>query len=518
MVPTNLPLLPVGEQDFEKIRKRGCVYVDKTEFIFQLISSGGSFFFISRPRRFGKSLLISTLKEIFLGKKHLFEGLFIYDKIEWQSFPVVHLDFSSLDFRGKGLEKAISDKLDDIAKNYQVSLVETTLGSKFAELIQKLHNQANQAVVILVDEYDKPITDVLETHQNEQAYIHREVLRALYGIIKGNSQYIRFFLLTGITRFTKISLFSDLNNLTDLTFYSDFHNLLGYTQKELEFYFEKHIQNAAKYQKKSTDQLLAEIKEWYNGYSWNACERVYNPFSILRFLAQKEFYNFWFESGTPKFLIQKLKERLYFNLSQTSISLAVINTFDIDNLNTETLLFQTGYLTIAEKDEFGNFLLNYPNKEVEQSMLQYLITAFSENPRSDVNAKKLARAIHNHDFELFEQTLNQLFADIPAEIFLAKKEAYYHSIVFLALKLAGYFVKAEVRTSKGRLDAILSYQNRIYIFEFKLDESAEKAIEQIHQKKYYQHLDSNAKQIFLVGVNFSSQSKEVEKMIVEAWK
>jgi len=511
----DLPILSTGQQDFAEIRRKGLLYVDKTRYIYEILLLKTPFFFLSRPRRFGKSLLINTLKELFLGKKELFEGLFIEDKIEWKTYPVLHFDFSRMGFKEIGLREAIELQLNEIAKKYEIRLEQTGIGLKFAELIQKLHEKTGEQVVVLIDEYDKPITDVLEVYKNEKAHEHREILQAFYSIVKGNSAHIRFFFLTGITRFSKVSLFSDLNNLTDLSFEAAYHNLLGYTQAELENNFQAHLLYLSQNQGISLSDLLAKIKVWYNGYSWNGKERVYNPFSILRFLGNGQFMNFWFESGTPKFLIKQLKEKMFYDLKGTQANMGTINNFDIDNLNLDTLLFQTGYLTFSQQDELGNYILDYPNQEVEQSMMQYLMMAFSENNRNAVIAENLALAIRRNDLDQFIEIINTLFADIPAEIFLAKKEAYYHSIVFLAIKLSGYHVGAEIRKSKGRLDAVMTYENRVYIFEFKLDSSSAEALKQIHQKAYYRSFENQNKEIYLVGINFSSQTKEVEDWKVE---
>ncbi|MDW8303089.1 MAG: AAA family ATPase, partial [Bacteroidia bacterium] len=500
----DLPLLSTGQQEFSTLRQTGRIYVDKTAFIFRLLTHSSYFFFLSRPRRFGKSLLINTLKELFLGKKELFEGLYIYDKIQWQTYPVIYIDCSKLGFRKLGLESALHLRLQDVAKEYGIELVSQDIGLQFAELMKKLYEKTQKQVVVLVDEYDKPITDVLEQSEKVEAHQNREILRRFYSVVKGSSAYIRFFFLTGITRFTKVSLFSDLNNLVDISFDDAFHNFLGYTQEELENYFQKHLAFIAEKQQLSLPQLLEKIKYWYNGYSWNGIDRLYNPFSILRFLDSGKFMNYWFESGTPKMLVELLKKEWLYDLRNIKANMSLINNFDIDNLNAETLLFQTGYLTIDSIDEFGDYVLNYPNYEVELSMTQHLIGAYTYQMRHASTANQIATAIRKNNLPLFIETINILFADIPAEIFLAHKEAYYHSVVFLALRLAGFHVQAEVRTSKGRIDAVLSYENRIYLFEFKLDENPHLALEQIQQKEYFKKYLHTNNEIYLVGINFSS--------------
>ncbi|MCS6796873.1 MAG: AAA family ATPase, partial [Raineya sp.] len=399
-----------GQQEFSEIRLQNLMYVDKTPYIYELLKRQVPFFFLSRPRRFGKSLLINTLKELFLGKKEFFEGLFIYDKIDWQFFPVIHIDCSKLPFRTDGLEKALSMRIKLIAKSYQVKLYAKSIGTLFEELIYKLQEKYQQKVVILIDEYDKPITDVLEIGENQQAHENRDILRSFYGIVKGSSAHIRFFFLTGITRFSKVSLFSELNNLVDISFHKDFHNLLGYTPQEITQYFTPHLRAISSETGKSLEEIWQQIQFWYNGYSWNGRDKLYNPFSVLCFLDAREIRNFWFESGTPKMLVELLRKEWVYDLRNLKATFALINNFDIDKLNLETLLFQTGYLTISEIDKFDRYILNYPNKEVEQSLLQYLLADYSQAPKNVALSYEIITAIENNDISYLCQVLNQLFA------------------------------------------------------------------------------------------------------------
>jgi hypothetical protein len=508
-----LQRLSTGQQDFVTLRNRGLIYVDKTMFAHQLITSENSFYFLSRPRRFGKSLFINTLKEIFLGNKQHFKGLFIEDKIEWKTYPVLHFDFSNMGFKEIGLVEAIENRLNEISKHYEITLTQKGIGLKFKELILKLKEKTGENVVILIDEYDKPITEYLEFGQaaNEQ----RDILRSFYGIIKGSSAHIRFFFLTGISRFSKVSIFSELNNLTDLGFQEKYHNICGYTKEEMEQYFPAHIQAVADKRGMTYEQTWEEMKRWYNGYSWDGVQKVYNPFSILQFLDSQQFGNYWFESGTPKFLIQLLKPEFRYELKNTSVSMGTFNAYDINNLNIDTLLFQTGYLTIKSKDEFGDFILDYPNKEVEQSMLQFLLMDYTQEARTPAIANNFIRAMKTNDFEKLVDTVNTLFASIPAEIFIKNKESYFHSILYISFRLCGFHVRSEVRQSNGRLDALLVYQNKLYLFEFKLDGSAESAIAQIKEKGYANAYLNQGLEIYLLGFNFSSQTKKVAEWKVE---
>jgi hypothetical protein len=510
-----LQKLTTGQQDFINIRNDNAIYVDKTRFIYQLLHESNRSFFLSRPRRFGKSLLVNTLKEVFLGNKQYFKGLFIEDKIEWKKYPVLHFDFSRMDFRNQGLKEAIRQSLEKQSALYQIDLKTETIGAKFEELIHQLREKTGEQVVILVDEYDKPITDYLEQKEQGISLQNRDILRSFYGILKGNAGYIRFFFLIGISRFSKVSIFSELNNLTDLTFRNDYHNICGCTTEEIEQYFTPHIEKVAQDLAKTPDEVWALMREWYNGYSWNGKERVYNPFSILQFLESSQLSNYWFESGTPKFLIELLKkDNLRCNLRETPVDMATISNYDITNLNVDTLLFQTGYLTIKSIDDLGDLILGYPNKEVEHSLLKYLLVGFSGVHDASAIANNFIRTIRNHDIAGLVENINILFASIPAEIFIAKKEAYYHSIIYLAFRLCGFHTLAEVRSSKGRLDAMLEYNKKLYLFEFKLDGSADEAVKQIQEKEYYKQYFSPELEIYFVGINFSSDKKEIESFLV----
>jgi hypothetical protein len=512
----NLPKLSTGQQVFSLIREKEQIYVDKTNFLHKIIDSEEPFWFLARPRRFGKSLLINTLLEIFLGKKELFSGLYIEDKITWEEYPVLHFDFSKIGFRDMGLKDAIDAKLKDLAKNYNVKLKKRGIGNKFSELMEEVKNKTGKQVVILIDEYDKPITDVLEVGENTAARDNRDTLRTFYGEVKGSSEFIRLFFVTGIARFARVSIFSDLNNLTDLSELDDYHNLLGYTQEELTQYFSPHLNFIAEEKNITLDELLLQVKAWYNGFSWNGKERVYNPYSILRFLQAREFKNFWFASGTPKFLIELLKKEEVYDISGIEVDISETENIDIDNLGLVTLFFQTGYLTVKEKSDDEMYTLVYPNKEVAESMQKQILANYSGKLSNVGVAKSLAKAVKNNDFVMLETAVNTLFASVPHQIFDSSQEKYFHAILFLAFKLCGYHIHCEVSTSQGRADAVMYFENRIYIFEFKLNDSAKTAIQQIHDRGYYKQFLGQNKDIYLIGINFSGKTKSVEKLLTES--
>ena len=500
--------LPIGIQSFWKLRTRNLLYVDKTEIIYRLTTSS-DYNFLSRPRRFGKSLTLSTINALFRGEKELFDGLWIQDHWDWtQQHPVIHISFSSIGYKELGLEKAIEIQLKEIAKKANLALLKKGISQLFEELIKKLSKQ--NKVVLLIDEYDKPIIDYLDTV--EQAKEHQKILKSFYSIIKDADLYIRFLMITGVSKFSKVSIFSELNNLEDITIDWRFAALVGLTQEELENNFENHLQASQERLKINRDQLLTELKEWYNGYSWDGEVFVYNPFSLLNFFHKSAFLNFWFSTGTPTFLVDLLRERQLYNLGKVEVGQAAFDSFDIENIDSYSLLFQTGYLTIKQVEPFGLYLLDFPNREVKDSMLQYLVAGFSNGAYSQSTpiVLKLRKAFLANDYNKIVLIINSLFKSIPSHIFIKEKEAYYHSVVFLVFQYLGKFIEAEVNTSDGRIDAVVQTDTHIYVLEFKLDESADAAIQQIQTKGYGEKYQSAAKQIIGLGINFSSSTKSVD--------
>jgi hypothetical protein len=414
-----------------------------------------------------------------------------------------------------GLEKAILRRLIEIAVEYQVKLVKEGIDNLFKELMEEIKKKTGKQVVVLIDEYDKPITDVLEVGENTAACENRDTMRTFYSEVKGSSEFIRLFFVTGIARFSKVSIFSDLNNLTDLSELENYHNFLGYTQKELTQYFSPHLNFIADEKNILLDELLAQIKEWYNGFSWNGKDRVYNPYSILRFLQAKEFKNFWFASGTPKFLIELLKKEKVYDISGIEVDVSETENIDIENLGLVTLFFQTGYLTVQKKVKYNVLKLDYPNKEVEESMLKHILAEYSGSLREVALSYKIADAVEKNSFKDLEAAFNTLFAAIPYQIFNQQEESFFHTVIFLALKLCGFYIQSEVNMSNGRADAVMFFDNRIYIFEFKLNFSAEAAVQQIHDRGYYQQFLGQNKEIYLIGINFSGATKSVQEMRTE---
>ena len=501
--------LPIGLQDFRKLREGGFLYVDKTQLLHQLTQEGG-YYFLSRPRRFGKSLLISTLAELFQGRQALFEGLWIQNHWDWsQTHPIIHLSLNSIGYKELGLEKALALRLNEIAAHYGLTLQSEANSLRLRELIKAL-SQQHERVVVLIDEYDKPILDYLDDLPQAQA--HRELLKSFFSVLKDADPYLRFVLLTGVSKFSRVSIFSELNNLLDLTIYAKYATLLGYTQDELEHYFADRIEQLAP-NFGGQKVLLAQIKRWYNGYSWDAKHYVYNPFSVLSFFAKQNFDNFWFESGTPTFLVKLLNRQQQYNLEAVQVDQIVFNSFELERIDPYTLLFQTGYATIKAVNHHQIYTLSYPNQEVRDSLLRHLLAEYSYGYASEVPIRtfQMKQALAEGDIALFAQALNGLFASIPYQIFIADQEAFYHAVTFLALSLMGTYVQAEVSQAQGRPDAVVHTSDTIYVLEFKLNGSAQAALEQIKAKSYATPYLHQQKAVWAVGLNFSTEQKALNE-------
>ncbi|TAE04844.1 MAG: AAA family ATPase, partial [Bacteroidetes bacterium] len=475
---------PLGIQDFSVLRENGCAYVDKTELIYQLIQ--GKCYFLSHPRRFGKSLLLSTLKYLFEGRQDLFEGLWIHDKISWEASPILYFTFNKSDFHDMGFKTYLLTKLRQQASLHEITLQTDTISSMMEELILALHKKHGKGVVVLVDEYDKPITEFLRKDQIATAQENRELMRQFYSPLKDLDKYLRFIFITGVSKFSKVSIFSDLNHLEDITIDRRFSTLLGYTEKEITHYFAEKIQEVADYQELTYEQCFAKMRLWYNGYSWNrGKDKVYNPTSVLKFLTTMDFKNYWFETGTPTFLIDMMSENFHYNIEDIDVPYSLLMNFRLEALDDITLLFQTGYLTIKAQDD-DICTLTYPNQEVRDSMLQYLLSEFSHINIVKPMVRDMFRALGKRDFKQLMKLLNAMLGEIPYEIFDTKQEKYYHAIIFLTFRLLGYYAQAEPSVSEGRIDAVVETADGIFIFEFKVNGTIEEAMAQIHENKYYQ--------------------------------
>jgi len=497
--------LPIGIQTFRDIIEGGFYYVDKTHFIPKLTSK---YYFLSRPRRFGKSLFLDTLKEAFSGNKELFKGLYLYDNWDWEKkYPVIKISFGGGSVR---TPKALINHMNFILKNasqdHQIELKESIPDKQFYELIKSLSEKRGSQVVVLIDEYDKPILDAIENI--EVARENREILKDFYSVLKDADPYLKLVFLTGVSRFSKVSIFSGLNQLQDITLNEEFSTVCGYTQSELENVFEDRLKDFDK----------EKIKVWYNGYSWLG-ERVYNPFDILLLFSEKRFRAFWFETGTPTFLIKMFMKNRYYlpELENLEVGEEILSNLDVDNIRIENLLFQSGYLTIKEfLEEDGVYILSYPNLEVRKSLnnalLFYLDFDASKITKTELNIKQILK---EKNIDKLKDVIYTFFASIPHDWYrkndIDSYEGFYASIVYALFNGAGLNVIAEDNTNKGQIDLSVFNQDSVYIVEFKVIEDKEeyKALKQIKEKKYYEKYIGKYNDIYLIGIEFSKKDKNI---------
>jgi hypothetical protein len=511
--------MPIGVQDFESLRNDGYLYVDKTELVYRLATTG-RYYFLSRPRRFGKSILLSTLHAYFSGKRDLFRGLAL-ERLEqqWTVHPILHLDLNLVK-KGdaRALDSLLNDALCTWEEQYGARPSETTFGLRFKGIIQRASQQSGQRVVILVDEYDKPILQTLDDPILQEAY--RSTLKDFYGALKSMDKNIRFAFLTGVTKFSKVSVFSDLNNLRDISMDNEYVPLCGITDEEIDTQFVPHVQRLADALGQTYGQVREELKKRYDGYHF--CEDsigIYNPFSLLNTFQSNKISNYWFETGTPSYLVYLLKKHSY-NLEQMATSQCdaeVLNSVDSESTNPVPVIYQSGYLTIKDYDpEYQLYTLGFPNQEVEDGFLKFLLPSYTSIDKTQtaffiVNFVKDIKAGRVDDFL---KRLSSLFADTPYEL-VRDLENHYQNVLFIVTKLMGFYVKAEYHTSEGRIDLLLQTDAYTYVMEFKLDGTAEEAMQQIEVKNYAQPFAADRRTLVKVGVNFSSTTRNIERWIVK---
>ena len=507
--------LPTGIQTFREIREDDCYYVDKTAFILRLTRKG-KHYFLSRPRRFGKSLLLDTIKELFEGNEELFRGLYVHDHWEWSKRrPVVRLDFGAGDYRDPALlEASVVEQLAAIERRAGIerraALTEyRTVPGRLAYLLEALHERSGQRVAFLVDEYDKPILDVLE--HKETARANRSYLRGLYATIKTCDAHVEFTLLTGVSKFSKVSVFSGLNNLIDITLDPRYAAICGYTEADLDTVFAPELAGLDR----------EEIRDWYNGYNWLGEERVYNPFDILLLFDSREFAAHWFETGTPSFLIDILIERGVASPELDGMLAGgdLLSAFDVDEMEPEALLFQTGYLTIhsAERSARGpRYRLGYPNREVRLALNERLLRALAPAAaRRLTQDTALERLLAANDFAGLERLFRAFFAGIPYEWHtrndIARYEGYYASVCYSWFAATGLDVTVEDSSSRGRVDLAVRYRGNVYLFEFKVVEMEREgaALAQLQERGYAEKYRSLGEPIHLLGVEFSRETRTI---------
>ncbi|MEN0049781.1 MAG: AAA family ATPase [Bacteroidota bacterium] len=523
--------LALDNSDFEHLRNSDLLYVDKTPYIHHLLEEKGTYYFLSRPRRFGKSLFISTLENYFLGKKELFKDLYIYDKTDWEKheYPVIRLNFSDIDSdkSKKEFEGAIIDYLDSrYAWRFNLKIeTNTNLKNYLNRFILAIHHQTGKKVVMLIDEYDKPITDHIKDLQKIED--NQTVLRKLYDWLKNNPQHLRFVFLTGISKFAKMSVFSALSNVRDISEQEHFNGILGFTRSEIEVNFQEYLIAFAKKQATTVEEILKLLKFWYDGYSWNGEERVFNSYSILYVMHDKKFKNYWYGTGTPKLLIDFITRHSNYRATQKSAktyeNIRVEGEFfmskELSELEIDHLLYNTGYLTINYKKKVGvlyEYYLNYPNYEVRWSFTSYLLNYFYKVPYNAIklDANSLRLTLEQGDLEKSKQLIRRFFNNIPYELRKNTDEAYYHSLFQMLMMLIGVKAQSEESGSMGRADVILPFSSKVYIIEFKYAQSGtmkallNKAIQQITDNQYAAAFEGDNRPILSLGIGFLEKKQK----------
>ncbi|MDR1097571.1 MAG: ATP-binding protein [Tannerella sp.] len=509
--------LPIGIQSFEDLRSNGYLYVDKTEHIHRLATTG-KIFFLSRPRRFGKSMLISTLDALFNGHKELFEGLYIEDKWDWsKSNPVIRIDWTAIKHNTpEEIERSLSVWLKIKARENEITLFSEYASDCFRELITELHRRSGEKVVILIDEYDAPILDVMDKSPEALKAI-QESLQGFYKILKATDEHLRFIFLTGVSKFAKLSIFSALNSPKDITMDERYATVCGYTQEELEHYFSEHMDAMLTRYGYTRENLLDSIRRWYNGYSWDGKTAVYNPYSTLSMFDTQTISNYWFASGTPAFLMKQIKKNNRIELVTEPVTTKpnTFDSFDPSHIEAIPLMFQTGYLTVKSREQTGDILkytLGVPNMEVYQSLNEYLLSAYSEYPLSGIATltEKMYDRLQSLDAEGFAQSIRTMLENIPYNIRIGK-EKYYHSLFLSWMNVMGFRAQGEVLTGQGRIDAVLEQPDTTVVCELKYHSKTKtvtllrNAMKQIHEKNYYGKYQGNGKKIILLALAFSGK-------------
>ena len=516
---TTLQRLPIGIQGFEKIREEGFLYVDKTRQVYDLTHTN-QYYFLSRPRRFGKSLLLSTIRHYYEGRRDLFEGLYIATvEKEWKKHPVLYIDLNTEQY---DTPEALVNKLNTIISLFESKWgndpTEQSLPTRFEGIIRRAHEKTGLRTVILVDEYDKPMLQAIGNTDLQDAY--RATLKGFYGALKSMDEHIQFAMLTGVTKFGKVSVFSDLNNLKDISMDRRYYDICGITEEELLANFPTHIDRLAEANKLTRDECVERLRQRYDGYHFEeTTPGVYNPFSVLNTFDRQKFGSYWFETGTPSYLAYLLRTHNY-NLEQMATcqtSAKVLNNVDANSTNPIPVIYQSGYLTIKGYDErFQTYALGFPNQEVEEGFVDYLMpyyTPISENDTA-FNIQRFVQDVEAGRTEQFLERLRSLFADTPYEL-VKDLENHYQNVIWIVAKLMGFYVQAEYRTSRGRIDLVLKAPDYCYVMEFKLDGTAEEALAQIKDRNYTLPFQLDGQKIIRIGLNFSKEHRNIERYVVE---
>ena len=515
----NKRTLPMSVQSFEKLRKKGCVYVDKTEYIYTLVHDVAQFF-LSRPRRFGKSLLLSTMKAYWEGKKELFSGLAI-EKLEsenkdaWQPHPVFYFDFNGENYSEVPVETVLTAHLNRWEELYEIVDNSQTLGERFQNLLMKVSKKTGQECVVLVDEYDKPLLDLIDMPELQEH--NKAVFKGFFSNLKNCDAYVRFVFITGVTKFHKVSIFSDLNQLRDISLNKSYSGMCGITEEELREYFAYEIDALAEEQNISNEECLEMLKKQYDGYRFHQSGvNVYNPYSLINAFSDKEFGSYWFETGTPTFLVEKLRND-HFDVrrfsNQTIFSTErILKDYTGDTLDPIPLLYQSGYLTISDYNpKMRRYVLAFPNDEVRYAFLESLVPAYvpKANAANGLDIFTLDEYVENGDLEGIRNVLTGLFANISYTTNEPVFEHYFQTVIYVVFTLLGRYVMTEQQTYKGRIDCKVETDHFVYLFEYKLDKTAEEALKQIDTKDYQLSFSADKRKLFKIGVSFDSEERKL---------
>ena len=505
---------PIGIQSFESIRQAGYLYLDKTALVFQLVTRG-KFYFLSRPRRFGKSLLISTLEAYFLGKRELFKGLAIEQlEKDWTQYPVLHLDLNAEKYTTEeALTTILNRHLCMWEEKYGASEKEKSVSDRFVGIIRRAYGQTGQKVVILVDEYDKPLLQTFGNKELQDSY--RATLKAFYGVEKSMDQYIQFAFFTGVTKFSKVSVFSDLNNLADITMDHRYVEICGITEREIRDNLDEEVGQLAESNQMTKEDCYAKLKQTYDGYHFeHDTAGMYNPYSLLRVLDAKTFKDYWFETGTPTLLAEVLKKSGYHldDLTREEVTADLLGSIDSIDTNPLPLIYQSGYLTIKGYDpEFTTYRLGFPNQEVERGFTRFLIPYYSPLKASQgpMFVANFVKELRTGKADAFMQRLESLFAQGDYQL-VGDAELYFQNACWVIFRMIGLYTEVERHTTDGRMDMVIQTPDYVYIFEFKLDKSADEALQQIEDKQYAKPFEHDSRKLYKIGINFSTQTRRMD--------
>ena len=527
-------VLPIGGQDFSDLRRNGFIYVDKTHFVADLVSAS-KYYFLSRPRRFGKSLFLSTLKAYFEGKKECFEGLYLEKWEEaqaaqggreaWQQYPVLYLDLNAKNYESReNLENVLDRHLLIWENKYGVKEKRVDLEDRFQSLLRYIYETTHQQVIVLVDEYDKPLLLTLEEGLEDLNNEYRRILKGFFAVLKSGDPYLRFVFLTGVSRFSKISLFSDLNHLNDISLNRDYSSVCGITEEELKSNFQPEIEALSESEQLTYGETLEKLKQTYDGYLFiDGGVHVYNPFSLLNVFSDRMFFDYWFQSGTPTFLVQYLK-KAHFYLpdleNNVEIDLSSLNNFKVDVGSPIPILYQAGYLTLKSYNRrSGLYSLGYPNNEVKYGLIRNLLPSYSNLDETKVQrfVWQFYEKVCSGDVASFMQVISDLLANIPyssdSKDDVRWREQNYQIAVALIFQFMGMYTQTEVYSAKGRADCVVYTEHIIYIFEFKLWSAgtAEEALTQIQAQEYYKPLRLQGKKLVLIGTSFDEEKRNIKE-------